>query len=296
MIGIAPDDKRATSSMRARSVGDTVAGMRLTVSVLLAATAAALLTPTAHTQGQTKAPGYTDTPKLPDSQWRVHDSARPHPPIVTPGSAPSADRPGKPPSDAIVLFNGTDLSQWTGRDGKAQWKIEGGAMVVNGTGEIRTRREFGSCQLHLEWATPAVVKGDSQGRGNSGVFLMKRYEVQILDSHDNVTYADGQAASLYGQTPPLVNASRPAGAWQTYDIVFMAPVFDGDKVVSPARVTVFHNGVLAHHDKTLIGSTTHKRVGAYAPHPDAAPLALQDHGNPTRFRNIWIRPLHNDGR
>ncbi|MEM7200870.1 MAG: DUF1080 domain-containing protein [Planctomycetota bacterium] len=231
--------------------------------------------------------GYDDTPKLPDSKWHVHDGKRPQPRVVTPGSGT------RPPTDAIVLFDGTTLDQWTGRDDKAQWEItDDGAMVVNGTGDIQTRREFGDCQVHLEWATPAQVKGDSQGRGNSGVFFMGRYEVQILDSYDNPTYPDGQAGALYGQQPPRVNASRGPGKWQTYDLVFEAPRFaDDGALVRPARVTVFHNGVMVHHAAEFLGATRHRANTKYEAHAPTGALRLQDHGNPMRFRNIWVRPL-----
>ncbi len=229
--------------------------------------------------------GYADTPQLPGSKWRVHDGERPQPRLVTPND------PGKPPADAIVLFDGKDLSQWTGRDGEAEWTVADGAMVVNGTGDIETRAQFGDCQLHLEWAAPAPVQGHSQGRGNSGVFFMGRYEVQILDSFDNATYPDGQAAAVYGQFPPLVNACRPPGEWQSYDVVFEVPRFDGDKLVRPARVTVCHNGVLVQHAVELLGATAHRAVPRYEPHEPQAPIRLQDHGNPVRFRNVWVRRL-----
>jgi hypothetical protein len=226
-------------------------------------------------------PGYTDTPRLPGQEWRVHDAARPRPPVVKPGEGTA------PPADAIVLFDGTSLEDWTG----GPWTLEDGAMVVNGKGSVSTKQSFGDCQLHLEWAAPKDVQGDSQGRGNSGVFLMGRYEVQILDSFDNATYADGQAAALYGQFPPAVNACRPPGAWQTYDIYFRAPRFQGQELLSPAVVTVVHNGVLVHHARELLGATRHKEVAVYEAHGSEAPLELQDHGNPVRFRNIWIRRL-----
>ena len=175
-------------------------------------------------QDSQQSPGYTDTPKLP-SGWRVHDSARPHPPIVDPGPAPKDPLPV--PADATVLFGGDNLDAWQSGKGPAKWKVENGYMEVRGGG-IRTKQAFGDCQLHVEWAAPAEVKGDSQGRGNSGVFFLGRYEIQVLDSYDNVTYADGQAAAMYGQFPPLVNACRKPGEWQTYDIVFRAPRFTDD--------------------------------------------------------------------
>jgi hypothetical protein len=242
-----------------------------------------------------KAPvGYDDTPMLPGSEWRVHDSRRPQPRIVQPGTCSTQDTPGQPPSDAIVLFDGQDLSQWVGRDGgKPKWKVADGAMkVVAKTGNIETREHFGDCQLHVEWAAPAEVVGDSQGRGNSGVFLMGKYEIQVLDSYDNVTYADGHTAAIYGQYPPLVNASRAPGEWQTYDVCFVAPRFEGDKLVSPAYVTVIHNGVLVHHHQAIQGPTGHKVLASYTiPHAPTGPLMLQDHNDPVRYRNIWIRPL-----
>jgi hypothetical protein len=248
---------------------------------------------------QPKAPvGYDDTPMLPNSQWRVHDSKRPQPRVVTPGTESTPERPGRPPSDAVVLFDGTDLSRWKGRDGDAQWTVQNGAMECNRTGNIETREHFGDCQLHLEWAAPAEVKGDSQGRGNSGVFLIGRYEIQVLDCYDNPTYADGATAAIYGQYPPLVNACRKPGEWQTYDIIFVAPRFDGDRLVSPAQITVLFNGVLVHHRQPALGPTGHRNAPSYGgPHASEGPLVLQDHSNPVRYRNVWIRPLkgHDEG-
>ena len=237
-------------------------------------------------------PGYDDTPMIPGSKYRVHDKERPQPRIVTPGTESSPDAPGQAPSDAVMLFDGTDLSGWAAKDGEPGWKVENGHMeVVPRSGSIQTKHHFGDCQLHVEWATPAEVKGESQGRGNSGVFLMGQYEIQVLDSYDNPTYADGAAPAIYGQCPPLVNACRKPGEWQTYDIIWLGPRFDGDKVVRRAAVTILHNGVLAHHDKELISPTTHKRLAEYAPHPETGPLELQDHGDLVRYRNIWYRPL-----
>jgi hypothetical protein len=231
--------------------------------------------------------GYDDTPLIPNSKFRVHDSTRPQPRIVTPGSDNS------PPSDAIVLFDGSDLSGWVGKgDADAAWKVENGYMeVAPGTGNIRTRAEFGDCQLHVEWASPEVVKGDGQGRGNSGVFLMGRYEIQVLDCYQNPTYADGTTGAIYGQYAPLVNACLPPGQWQTYDIMWTAPRFDGNTFVSPARVTVILNGVVLHHATVLTGPTTHRAIEEYKMHPESGPLELQDHGDLVRFRNIWYRPL-----
>jgi len=223
--------------------------------------------------------------------WKSHDVTRPHPPVVTPAAH---ELPVPPPSDAIVLFDGTNLDQWRGEDGTAAtWILEEGAMRPSGKGEdLYTVRPFGDVQLHVEWASPLPARGRCQGRGNSGVFLMGLYEVQILDSYQNETYADGQAAALYGQTPPLVNACRPPGEWQTYDIVFRRPRFaPGGDCMQPARFTLFHNGVLVQDGVALRGGTMWLQPMPYAFHPDKLPISLQDHGNPVRFRNIWLREL-----
>jgi hypothetical protein len=232
--------------------------------------------------------GYDDTPVIPNQTWKVHDSARPQPRVVTP------DTENRPPSDAVVLFDGRDLSGWVSqKTGEpAAWTVRDGYLEVTAkAGDVRTRAEFGDCQLHLEFATPADVAGSSQGRGNSGVFLMGRYELQVLDCFDNPTYADGTTGAIYGQFPPLVNACRKPGEWQSYDVVWIAPRFEGDRLVSPAYCTVILNGVVVQYHRALNGPTTHKAVAAYAPHPPTGPLRLQDHGNPVRFRNIWYRPL-----
>jgi 3-keto-disaccharide hydrolase len=226
------------------------------------------------------------------TQWPQHSMERPRPPIVKPGPFVAAP----PPADAMVLFDGKSLAKWQSSDsahGPAKWKVVDGYMeVAAGTGGIETRDGFGDCQLHVEWRAPTPPKGESQERGNSGVFLMGRYEVQVLDSYNNITYADGQAASVYGQFPPLVNASRPPGEWQSYDIIWHRPHFDAQqRLVSPARITVFHNGLLAQDNVILSGPTAHQRRPPYSAHPDALPLGLQDHGNPVRYRNIWIRKL-----
>ncbi len=235
--------------------------------------------------------GYDDTPMQPNNKWRVHDGARPYPPLVTPG--PPGGAIGGHPSDAIVLIGaGSDLSAWQMADGsRATWKMNDGVLLT-GKGVVQTRQQFTDFQLHVEFATPAEVKGDSQGRGNSGVFLLGKFEVQVLDSYNNITYPDGQAAAMYGQYPPLVNVARAPGEWQTYDIVFTAPRFAADGTLAKqAIVTVLHNGVVVHNAAAYWGPTRHKSVLPYTPDMAFGPIALQDHGNPVRYRNIWIRPL-----
>lgn len=232
--------------------------------------------------------GYDDTPLLPGRQWHVHDGNRPQPEIVQP-----APEPGGAPADATVLFDGTDLSAWTKPDGKEPgWKVENGYMeVVPGAGHIQTRERLGDCQLHLEFASPEEIKGESQGRGNSGVFLMGKYEVQVLDGYENPTYADGITAAVYGEFPPLVNVCRAPGQWQSYDILWTAPRFDGVALLSPAYLTVLHNGVAVHNHVALYGPTGHRNVHPYTAHAPTGPLMLQDHGDLVRFRNIWCRPI-----
>jgi hypothetical protein len=212
----------------------------------------------------------------------------PEPEVVTPGELTA------PPSDAIVLFDGTDFSNWEHENGEpVKWDLGDGAMTVKKkTGSIRTKQGFGDCQLHVEWRTPAEVEGEGQGRGNSGIFLQARYELQVLDSYDNRTYSNGQAGSLYKQYMPLVNASRKPGEWQTYDIIYTAPTFDSDgNVVSPAYMTVLHNGVLVQNHSELRGPTVYKGQPQYEPHSDREPIVLQDHSDPVSYRNIWIREL-----
>jgi hypothetical protein len=240
--------------------------------------------------------GYKDTPMIPGTQWHVHDSDRPQPKIVTP-----AEKLGDAPSDAIVLFDGKDLSKWTSGDRKKgasdeppKWVVQEGYFeCVPKSGYLFTKESFGpDVQLHIEFATPNPPDGTSQGRGNSGVFFYGgTYEVQVLDSYENQTYPDGQASALYGQWPPLVNASRGPGKWQTYDIIFEAPRWKDGKLESPAYATVFHNGVLTQPHRALYGGTTHKKINEYKEHPPKGPLALQDHGNPVRYRNVWIREI-----
>jgi hypothetical protein len=230
------------------------------------------------------------------TQYPIHDENRPQPKAVDPGPPPATPVPA--PSDAVVLFDGSGLSAWrTKKDGSpARWKVENGYMeVAAGTGDIETRQGFGDCQLHVEWATPAKVEGEGQHRGNSGVFLMGRYELQVLDSFGNKTYPDGQAGALFGQYPPLVNASRGPGQWQTYDVVFRAPRFDAaGTLLRPARITVLHNGVLVQDDRELSGPTAFKARPPYAAHAERLPISLQDHDYPVRYRNIWVRELGPD--
>jgi hypothetical protein len=236
--------------------------------------------------------GYDDTPVIPGEKWRVHDVSRPRPRVVTPGATP-----GAAPSDAIVLFDGKDLSKWRmlskkGEPMEPAWKVENGyAEVTPGTGHLVSKDKFGDAQYHVEWASPAEIKGKSQGRGNSGFMMMSRYEVQILDSYDNPTYADGQAGAIYGWWPPLVNAARKPGEWQTYDIVFEAPRFEEGRLLRAAFVTVFHNGVLLHNRKEVGGPMAHAKVSPYSPHGAEEPLLLQNHGDKVRYRNIWVRRL-----
>ncbi len=223
--------------------------------------------------------------------WPQHSMERPRPPVVDPGP----ERPPVPaPSDAVVLFDGHDLSKWhSDRGGPAGWKVQDGYMEVTpGTSNIQTTDAFGDCQLHVEFAEPVPATGESQERGNSGVYLQSTYEVQVLDSYHNDTYPDGQAAAIYGEYPPLVNASRPPGQWQTYDIIFHGPRFDAAGTLTrPARMTVFHNGVLVQDDAVLVGPTANQARPPYKAHPPRMPLLLQNHGNPVRFRTIWIREL-----
>jgi len=237
-----------------------------------------------------KSLGYKDTPLIPGTQWHVHDGDRPQPRVITPGKHFS--EMAAAPSDAMVLFDGTDFSKWKGAKGDVQWKIEDGYMETTKTGVIRTKDEFGDFQLHLEFATPSKVVGDGQGRGNNGVNIFGRYEIQVLDSYNNPTYPDGQASAIYGQSPPLVNASRPPGEWQTYDIVFEAPHWDAEgKLIKKASATVLHNGVLVHNRREILGNTQHRAMPAYGKPQEKGFIELYEHGNPVRFRNIWIRPL-----
>jgi hypothetical protein len=231
------------------------------------------------------------------SDWPQHSTTRPQPPVVDVGrfgvSVPA-------PSDAVVLFDGRALRGWHVADSAAipaRWKVQYGYMqVVPHTGAIATDRAFGDVQLHIEWSTPTPATGEGQERGNSGVFFMGRYELQVLDSWRNITYPDGQAGAIYGQFPPLVNASRGPGQWQSYDVVFHRPHFDAaGKLLSPARMTAFQNGVLIQDNAMLVGPTSHQERLPYSAHADRLPLELQDHGRPVRFRNIWVRELPGAG-
>ncbi|MGE5568388.1 MAG: DUF1080 domain-containing protein [Rhodospirillales bacterium] len=273
-------------TMKVRRIERSIPGL-----VLLATCCAVAIVPPARAQHKLIYKpdgtfGYRDTAVQPWSGYRVHDPDRPAPKKVVPGDFSTQDRPGRPPSDAIVLFDGKDLSKWKPNT----WKVENG-YVEAGAGQLETIDEFGSYQLHLEWRVPNPPQGDIMDRGNNGVLLMGAFEIQIFDPTTKI-YPDGQAAAVYGQTPPLVTASRSPGEWETYDIVFLAPKFKGDKLEEPARVTVLHNGVLVHHNQEIYGPTTHARLPmAYRPGVTRAPLTLAGHNNPVRFRNIWIRPL-----
>jgi hypothetical protein len=239
--------------------------------------------------------GYQDTPLLDWCGYIKHDPNRPQPMYVDPGPSQVSARP---PSDAIVLFDGDQtLSCWE----PGTWQVVEGVLEA-GQGDLASRQAFGDCQLHLEFLIPEDAKTSFMNRGNSGVFLMGLYEIQIFDSHPShkrQIYPDGQCAAIYGETPPLVNACRPAGQWQTYDILFTRPVFEKDKVIKPATLTLFHNGVLVQYNTIIHGPTGHQEILTYQPHPDKLPLKLQGHGCPVHFRNIWIRPLepiHSDSQ
>lgn len=235
--------------------------------------------------------GYKDTPLQPwtGGKFHVHDPDRPVPKHVTPGQASTEEQAGSAPSDAIVLFDGDDLAEWK----PSSWKVEKGCVEA-GDDSLETKQAFGDFQLHVEWMAPTTPPTRMMTRGNSGVLVMGQYEIQIFDSHpvhpDHI-YPDGQAAALYGQTPPLVNACRRPGEWQSFDIVFAAPVFEDGELEKRATVTMFHNGVLVHLNQEIMGPMAHCHIAPYSPHPPKLPLALQGHGSPVRFRNIWIRPL-----
>jgi hypothetical protein len=228
--------------------------------------------------------GYKDTPILPWCGFRVHDCDRPAPKRVDPGKAlPSAPIP----ADATILFDGNNLSSWT----QTEWKLVDGCIEAAGGSSLISRESFGNMQLHLEWMAPASYQGEWYNRGNSGVDLMGLFEIQIFDSYNEKIYPDGQAAAIYGQTPPLVNATRPPGEWQIYDIIFTAPVFENGKLVKPARVTMFHNGLLVHLNEEIHGETGHRILPEYKAKTSRGPIRLSGHNCPIRFRNIWVRPL-----
>ncbi len=261
------------------------------------AAAAVLQTTAPIAQKQSPPTGYTDTPVLPGGKWHVHDSGRPQPSRVDPGTPCAQEMPCRPPSDALMLFDGTGLNKWRTKDGETpDWTVIDGTLQVPlpstpKGGDIYTRDEFGDCQLHIEWATPDPPQGDIMNRGNSGVFFFGVYELQVFDSFQGGIYADGQAAAIYGQYPPLVNSSRGPGEWQTFDVLFTAPRFKEGVLLTPAYMTAFHNGVAVHNHVALMGATGHRILPKYAVHGPRGPLMLQAHGNPVRFRNIWIRPL-----
>jgi hypothetical protein len=270
---------------------------RTAKAIILFAIGSAILVGILPAQGA-EGPGYDDTPRLPNSPWLVHDRRRPQPPMVEAGK-----KPGAPPADAIILFDGKDLSQWRGGNPSG---IENGCINILKTGEIRTKRSFGDCQFHIEWATPAVADGDLMNWGNSGVFFLAKreppingslsnatdgHELQIIESHDSKIYADGIAGAIYGQTPPLLNAARRPGQWQAFDVVFTAPQFKGKKLVQPAYFTVFWNGVLVQYHTASLGPSMHRTLATYDSQETSGPIRLQEHHSAVRFRNIWVRPL-----
>jgi len=235
--------------------------------------------------------GHDENPLIPGTTWKVHDNTRPQPPRVMPGEFDAGAT--EVPSDAIVLFDGTSLDRF----GKTEWKIVDG-HVVAGKGSLTTRQTFGDCQLHVEWRAPVPVVPvkKASNMGNSGIFFMWQYELQIFDSYSCKIYADGSAAAIYGQTPPLVNVCRKPGEWQTYDIHFTAPAFEGEKLIKPARITVHHNGVLVQNDTEILGKTRHNTVPAYKAHPARGQIGFQGHGSPVEYRNIWIRDLEGESQ
>lgn len=256
-----------------------------------AAVLSVALTTLAGSAGAQDKPGFKDTPMLPGVQWRVHDADRPTPAVATP-----AAQPGGAPSDAIVLFDGHSLDAWAPQ--RTPWPVKDGAFTVTsgapGSGEnaLVSKQSFGDVQLHLEFRSPNPPTKTSQDRGNSGIWFMQRYEVQILDGYDNPTYADGTVGAVYAWKPPLVNPSRKPGEWQSYDILFERPRFAADgKLLRPAYVTAFLNGVLVQNHQAMLGTTVWRQIGQYQAHGDAAPIQLQDHDSPVSFRNIWVRPL-----
>lgn len=241
-------------------------------------------------------PGYPDTPMLPGTPWRVHDGQRPLPPVVTAGRFPTQEQSGLPPSDALVLFDGKNSDEWVGKDGQPHsWKVADGYIEsVPKAGNIHTRSEFGDCQVHVEYQLPILAAGQEQtDHGNSGIFMMRLYEIQIIDNWNYPVYADGIPGAVYGQQPPLVNAAPRRGQWSAYDIIWISPRFAGDKLLAPAYLTLFMDGILLHHMQPMLGPTQFKKLATYAqPHPAVGALELQDHNDRVRFRNIWCRPLY----
>ena len=262
----------------------------------LALTCAIPFASSLHAAGGTGSAFYGDAPDA-THPWAVHDHNRPQPAVVTPGTFSTQDKPGKPPADAVVLFDGTpdaiaNFEADKNPSEPTKWVVKDGTLqCVPGSGYVRSKEQFADCQLHVEWTEPTDITGESQGRGNSGVFLMGVLEVQVLDNYNNPTYADGSAGSLYGVNPPMVNPLRKPGEWQVYDIIFRRPVYDGDKVLDPGYVTVLINGVLVQDHTPLEGYGGHKGRSKVRPFPEKGPLKLQDHGNPVKYRNIWYRPL-----
>ena len=254
--------------------------MKITTTLLALLPATLLLAD--HHEEKEKKKLYPESPVIPGSTYTVHDTTRPQPRKVESAGAVSVPAP----SDAKVLFNGTDTKAWNGK-----WTVKDGILIAS-KGRLKTKEQFGDCQVHIEYRIPADRKVDGQGGGNSGVFLMDKYEVQVLESHTNETYPDGQAGAMYGQYPPLVNPATPQGEWQSYDIIFKAPVSKDGKVVTPAQVTVIFNGVVVQAAQDYLGQSTHKRNATYPKnHPAKGPLSLQWHSDPIEFRNIWIRDL-----
>jgi hypothetical protein len=256
--------------------------------VIAATAAAALASGLAIAQNDL---GFRDTPMLPGGKWHVHDPDRPAPRVVTPGATAAAA-----PSDAVVLFDGRSLAAWKAQ--RKPWPIKDGILTVpsraesGGENALVTTQSFGDVQLHLEFRSPNPPQKTSQNRGNSGIWFMQRYEIQILDGYQNPTYADGTVGAVYGWKPPLANASRKPGEWQTYDVVFERPRFGPDgKLQRPAYITALLNGVLVQNHQPMLGVTNWRHVSEYQAHGDAAPIQLQDHDSPVSFRNIWVRPL-----
>ncbi|MBL9138111.1 MAG: DUF1080 domain-containing protein [Verrucomicrobiales bacterium] len=267
------------------------------MGVAAGASVEAQTTPKAQEQSES-IDGFRDTPMLPGKPWHLHDPDRPQPRVVTPPTTFSQGAPA--PSDAEVLFDGRDLSKWQNGRGEApHWKVQDGYLETGRGGGIRTRGAWADFQLHVEWAAPLPAQGSGQGRGNSGILINGMYEVQVLDSFRAKTYPDGQAGAIYGQVPPLVNASKPPGEWQTYDILFESPRWnEAGELIKKACVTVIHNGVVIHHRYEFAGGTDGisrevpwKTLAKYTPHPPEVFIGLQDHNNPVRYRNVWIRPL-----